>query len=82
VTVHGRTGPQIELEGIRLIGRPVPEVELTIEQYVQDHELGLRFDGGGAIGIDEFSVYVRDVRAGDIQISGARFEQREWYHYG
>ena len=82
MTVHGRTGPQVELDGIRLIGRPVSEVEQAVLQYIEDHEMGLRFDGDGAIGIDDFSVYVQAVRAGDIRVSGARFEQPEWYHYG
>lgn len=40
VTVHGRTGPQVEWDGIPLIGRKVSEVGAEVIRHIEEHGLG------------------------------------------
>ncbi|WP_407916133.1 hypothetical protein [Kitasatospora sp. NE20-6] len=73
VTVHGRTGPQADLGGVRLTGRPVSEVDTEVIRYTEDHGLGWMVSGDGGPGPEEYNMYVRATRAGDTVVSGARF---------
>ncbi|WP_344625507.1 hypothetical protein [Kitasatospora arboriphila] len=81
VTVHGRTGPQVDLEGIRLIGRPVSEVDAEVIQYIEDRGTGRLVYGGGP-GPEGLNMYVRATRAGDTVVSGARFFAPDWEDRG
>ncbi|WP_406840883.1 hypothetical protein ACICHK_40085 [Streptomyces sp. AHU1] len=82
VTVHGRTGPQIDFEGIRLIGMPVSAVDTALIQYIEEHEMSLVIGCGGDLGPDGLNMYVRTTRAGDTAVSEARFCQEEWEDHG
>ncbi|MFD9687996.1 hypothetical protein ACFXPX_22115 [Kitasatospora sp. NPDC059146] len=79
VTVHGLTGPQIEFEGIPLIGRPVADVDADIIRHIEDRGAGLRLTCAGDQGPDGTNMYVRAVRAGDTMLSEARFCVEEWW---
>ncbi|MFJ9454980.1 hypothetical protein ACIRST_07870 [Kitasatospora sp. NPDC101447] len=78
VTVHGRTGPRIEYAGIRLIGRPVADVDADIARHAEERDLGLRVTCAGDQGPDGTGIYVRAARAGDIMLSEARFCIEDW----
>lgn len=82
VTVDGLTGPQVEFEGIRLIGRPVRAVDASLIQHLEESGLGVTFGCGGDPGPTGLNMYVRAVRAGDTVVSGARFCQAEWEDHG
>ncbi|MEV7183878.1 hypothetical protein [Kitasatospora sp. NPDC093102] len=78
VTLHGRTGPQVEFEGIRLIGRSVSDVDAAITRYVEERDLHLRLTCAGDQGPDGSNMYVRATRAGDTMLSEARFCAPDW----
>ncbi|WP_199314802.1 hypothetical protein [Streptomyces cadmiisoli] len=82
VTVHGRTGPQVEFDGIRLIGWPVSAVDAALTRYIEDREVGLVIGCGGDLGPDGLNMYVRATRAGDTAVSEARFCSAEWKDHG
>ncbi|MFF2526586.1 hypothetical protein [Streptomyces liangshanensis] len=82
VTVHGRTGPQVEHEGIQLIGLPISAVDAAVVQYTEKRGTDLIVGCGGDLGADGLNMYVRVTRAGDAVVSGARFCQAEWEDHG
>ncbi|MFB7466137.1 hypothetical protein ACFCZ1_22000 [Streptomyces sp. NPDC056224] len=82
VTVDGRTGPQVEFAGIRLIGMPVQAVDTSLIQYLEDSGLGVAFGCAGDPGPTGLNMYVRATRAGDVMVSGARFCQAQWEDHG
>ncbi|MGW4383447.1 hypothetical protein [Kitasatospora sp. NPDC004531] len=73
VSVHGRTGPQVLLDGIELIGRKPSAVEADITRYIQERELDLRLACSGDVGSGGLQVWVRAERAGDAPVSAAHF---------
>ncbi|MER7668792.1 hypothetical protein ABTY61_09995 [Kitasatospora sp. NPDC096128] len=79
VTVHAFAGPQVEWEGVRLIGRPVSEVEAELCQYIEGQGMGLRILPTGDQGPDGENWYVRAVRAGDTMLSEVQFCAEEWW---
>ncbi|MFJ6565509.1 hypothetical protein ACIQMV_37845 [Streptomyces sp. NPDC091412] len=82
VTVHGRTGPQVDFDGIRLIGMSVSAVDAALIQHLEDRERGLVIGCGGDLGPDGLNMYVRATRAGDTMVSEARFCQADWEDHG
>lgn len=82
VTVQGRTGPQVEHEGIRLIGLPISMVDAALIQYIEQRDLGLVIGCGGDRGLEDLNMYVRATRAGDAAISEARFCRKDWEDHG
>ncbi|MFF2616558.1 hypothetical protein [Kitasatospora sp. NPDC058046] len=79
VTALGRSGPQILLDGIPLVGRPVTAVEADIVRYIADNDLGLRLPVSGDMEIYGLGVFVRAARVGDAAISEARLGAEQWY---
>jgi hypothetical protein len=82
VTIHGRTGPQVEFAGIRLIGMTVSAVDTALIQHIEERDLGLVVGCGGDLGVDGLNMYVRASRAGDTVVSEARFCQAQWEDHG
>ncbi|MFE7526967.1 hypothetical protein ACFU7Y_14710 [Kitasatospora sp. NPDC057542] len=78
VTVHGRTGPQVEFEGIRLTGRAVSDVDAALEQIAADRGTLLRFTPRGDGGVEGTNIWVGAVRAGDTVVSEATFYTPDW----
>ncbi|GLW69638.1 hypothetical protein Kpho02_19370 [Kitasatospora phosalacinea] len=79
VTALGRSGPQVLLDGIPLIGRPLTAVEADILGYLKDNDLGLRLQCSGDLEIHGLGVTVRTARVGDSVISEARLGAEQWY---
>ncbi|MFG2823337.1 hypothetical protein ACGFX4_28400 [Kitasatospora sp. NPDC048365] len=79
VTALGRSGPQVLLDGIPLVGRPVTAVEADIGRYLTDNDLGLRLLVSGDQEIYGLGVTVRAARVGDSVISEARLGSEQWY---
>lgn len=82
VTVHGRTGPQVAFDGIRLIGMPVSTIDAALERLAENEEMGLVVGCGGDFGPNGLNMYVRATRAGDNVVSEARFCQEKWEDHG
>ncbi|MEU9718170.1 hypothetical protein [Streptomyces sp. NPDC047976] len=82
VTVDGRTGPQVDWDGIRLIGRPVSEVDAEVIRSIEERGLGWMVHCDGGPGPEELNMYVRATRAGDTVVSGARFFAPDWEDHG
>ncbi|MFF4813418.1 hypothetical protein ACFY2K_02425 [Kitasatospora sp. NPDC001309] len=82
VTVNGRTGPQLEFEGLPLIGRTVSEVDAALTRYVESHDGTLLIGCDGDLGPDGSGMSVRATRAGDTVVSGARFHAEDWDDHG
>ncbi|MFE7268444.1 hypothetical protein ACFU9B_41805 [Streptomyces sp. NPDC057592] len=82
VTVHGRTGPQIDFDGIRLIGMTVSAVDAALIKHLEERETGLIIGCGGDLGPDGLNMYVRATRVGDAVVSEARFCKAEWENHG
>ncbi|MFF8544981.1 hypothetical protein ACF060_32405 [Streptomyces werraensis] len=82
VTIHGRTGPQVEFAGIQLIGRTVSAVDTALTQHVEERDLSLVIGCGGDLGVDGLNMFVRASRAGDVLVSEARFCQEQWEDHG
>ncbi|MFJ5219731.1 hypothetical protein ACIP98_34155 [Streptomyces sp. NPDC088354] len=82
VTVDGLTGPQVEFEGIRLIGMSVQAVDASLMQRLEESGMGITFGCGGDLGSPGLNMYVRANRAGDTVVSGARFCRAEWEDHG
>ncbi|MFD8084600.1 hypothetical protein ACFV4F_23215 [Kitasatospora sp. NPDC059722] len=82
VTVLGRTGPQVEFEGIRLIGRTVSTLEAALVRHLEDRGIDVVVGCGEDLELDGLGLYVRAVRAGDTVISEARFCEAEWEDHG
>ncbi|EFL19571.1 predicted protein [Streptomyces sp. C] len=78
VTVDGRTGPQVDWDGIRLIGRPVSEVDAEVIRSSEERGLDWAVHCDGGPGPEELNMYVRATRAGDTVVSGARFFAPDW----
>ncbi|MFJ8133360.1 hypothetical protein [Streptomyces hydrogenans] len=82
VTVDGLIGPQVEFEGIRLIGMPVRAVDTLLVQHLEQSGLGVTFGCGADPGPTGLNMYVRAARAGDSMVSEARFCRTEWEDHG
>ncbi|TXS79480.1 hypothetical protein EAO69_05360 [Streptomyces sp. me109] len=77
VTVHGRTGPQVEFENIPLIGTSVTTVDTALIHLVERQDRGLVVGCRGDLGLDGLNMYVRATRTGDTAVSEARFCKAE-----
>ncbi|WP_073948543.1 hypothetical protein [Streptomyces kebangsaanensis] len=82
VTVHGRTGPQVDFDGIDLIGKTVSTIDAALEQRAENEEMGLVIGCSGDLGPAGLNMYVRATRAGDVVVSEARFCTADWEDHG
>ncbi|MFE7093499.1 hypothetical protein [Streptomyces erythrochromogenes] len=82
VTVDGRTGPQVEWDGIKLIGRPVSDVDTEVIRHSEEQGLEWVVHCDGGPGPDELNMYIRATRAGDDVVSGGRFFAPDWEDRG
>ncbi len=82
VTVHGRTGPQVVHDGMKLIGRQVTALDAALIERAERGDIGLAIGCSGDLGIHGCNMYVRSVRAGDGMVSEARFCDADWEDHG
>ncbi|MHB9859485.1 hypothetical protein [Streptomyces sp. YIM S03343] len=78
VTIDGRTGPQVTVEGTKLIGEPPSAVYETMLDHVETHNLRLTFETSGDPSVYELGLILEKTRAGDSAVSGATFATRMW----
>ncbi|MFE4255709.1 hypothetical protein ACFRU3_40905 [Streptomyces sp. NPDC056910] len=82
VTVHGRTGTQVEFNDIPLIGRKVSTIDTALIERADNDEMSLLVGCNLELGPDGLNMFVRATRAGDSVVSEARFCQSEWEDHG
>ncbi|MGW4382475.1 hypothetical protein [Kitasatospora sp. NPDC004531] len=78
VSVHGRTGPQVLLDDVELVGRRPSVVEAELLRYAEDHPLEVLYSPYGNVGSAELNVWVRAERVGDGTITGALCCIEQW----
>jgi len=81
VTVDARTGPQVTLDGIRLIGRRPSELASEIAGHLQGIGRTRQFTAEGEISCQEWGMLPRAQRAGDVLLTRAVFgTPNSWAH--
>ncbi|WP_405654161.1 hypothetical protein [Streptomyces sp. NBC_00019] len=73
VAVDALCGPQVCIDGLRLIGRAPSEIADQLHEYAQDHGSVPTFSVEGDALSEELGLLVRAQRAGDILLSRAFF---------
>ncbi|MCP2321977.1 hypothetical protein HDA40_000484 [Hamadaea flava] len=69
VAVDGLTGPQITLDGERLVGRVPSQLEQWAFGYREQHDLTLRYSHTADPELFELGLILRAQRAGDFVVS-------------
>ncbi|MEY9812196.1 hypothetical protein RKD21_002453 [Streptomyces albogriseolus] len=82
VTLHGRTGPQVVHDGMKLIGQKVTALDAALIERAERGDMDLAIGCSGDLGIHGCNMYVRSVRAGDGMVSAARFCDADWEDHG
>ncbi|GAA1972409.1 hypothetical protein GCM10009838_34990 [Catenulispora subtropica] len=80
MAVNGRSGPQVALGGIRLVGRVPSELEAEFIDYATAHDAGARYSVSNDPAAVGLGVVLRAQRAGDVVVSRPVFVGREWDH--
>ncbi|WP_225656203.1 hypothetical protein [Streptomyces pseudogriseolus] len=82
VTVHGRTGPQVVHDGMKLIGQKVTALDAALIERAERGDMSLAIGCSGDLGIHGCNMYIRSARAGDGMVSEARFCDADWEDHG
>jgi hypothetical protein len=78
VAVDTLKGPQVTLDGVKLVGRVPSEVEEWLFDYAKAHGLDLRYSPEGNPMSVDLGLWLRVQRAGDVVLSRPLFLIREW----
>ncbi|MEW2330479.1 hypothetical protein AB0880_22005 [Micromonospora chersina] len=69
VVVDARYGPQVTLDGIRLVGRVPSQLEEQFLDYMLSRGIAPQYAPEGDPGSDELGIIMRVQRAGDVLLS-------------
>ncbi|MEU8926935.1 hypothetical protein AB0D10_39470 [Kitasatospora sp. NPDC048545] len=78
VAVNARRGPQVALDGLRLVGRVPSELEAAFIEYTTTHGHELRYGPHADPGTETLGVVLRAQRAGDVVLSRPVFVAHDW----
>jgi len=79
VAIDARLGPQVDLNGLQLVGRVPSQIEDDFIDYAVAHGVHqVSMSQEGDPGADEFGIVLRAQRAGDMLLSRPVFVAREW----
>lgn len=78
VAIDALHGPQVTLDGIRLVGRAPSEVAHEFSEYAFSHDVIVVTSYQGDPGADEFGILLRAQRCGDVLLTRPVFVAREW----
>ncbi|MFE3205800.1 hypothetical protein [Embleya sp. NPDC059237] len=73
VVVGARSGPQVVMDGIRLIGRPPSDVASELVAHLEERGMGVQFMPSGDVGSTDLGVFPDAQRGGDTLVSCALF---------
>ena len=71
-------GPQVVLDGMRLVGRVLSRVENWLCEYAHERGMQARFGASGCSGVDELGVMIRPQRMGDVVLTRPVFVALWW----
>ncbi|MFJ3248277.1 hypothetical protein ACIP6V_31735 [Streptomyces sp. NPDC088770] len=69
IAIDALTGPQVTLEGIRLVGRPPSELSDELTAYLESTDRKVEITPGGDIGSQDLGIMPRAQRAGDVLLT-------------
>ncbi|GAA3257143.1 hypothetical protein ACFO1B_48460 [Dactylosporangium siamense] len=79
VVPDARYGPQVILDGMRLVGQPPSQWEADLTGYLGARGMPLRYSPGGDAGSDELGIITSVQRAGDVVLTRpVLLVQRAW----
>ncbi|MEV4557063.1 hypothetical protein AB0K51_08695 [Kitasatospora sp. NPDC049285] len=78
VAVNALRGPQVTLDGLRLVGRVPSELEDAFTAYTSAHGHDLRYSQHADPGSETLGVVLRAQRAGDVVLSRPVFVASTW----
>ncbi|MDG6102340.1 hypothetical protein Daura_43565 [Dactylosporangium aurantiacum] len=94
VAIDALIGPQVTVDGVKLVGRVPSEVEHWALEYVERHDVELAYSPGADPHLVDLGLVVRAQRAGDVVLTrplflGERVDDvwhyvpiEEWHPYG
>ncbi|MEY9933915.1 hypothetical protein ABH926_008578 [Catenulispora sp. GP43] len=78
VAINARYGPQVSLDGLRLVGRIPSEVEDEFTSYLEERSLRLVFSQFWDPSAPEIGLVIRAQRVDDVVLSRPVFVSREY----
>jgi hypothetical protein len=79
IAVDALTGPQVTMEGIRLVGRPPSELSGELTAYLSGTNMNVEITPGGDIGSQDLGIMPRAQRAGDVLLTRLVFgKPNDW----
>lgn len=69
VVPDARSGPQVTLDGIDMVGRAPSRWEADLLEYESAHGIGLHYAPGGDLGSDDLGLIMNVQRAGDLVLT-------------
>lgn len=78
IALNALRGPQVRLDGIRLVGQVPSSLEDCFGDYLQAHEMELRYSQCADPCSTQFGLVLRVQRAGDKVLSRPVFVASEW----
>lgn len=69
IAVNALTGPQVSLDGIRLIGRPPSQLSADLSHYLESVGMDIEITTGWDVGSQDLGMIPRAQRAGDIVLT-------------
>ena len=78
VAVDALHGPQVTMDGIRLVGRVPSELEQQFADYAASDGVTVRYGQHGDPGAEELGLVLRAQRAGDVLLTRPVFVAWEW----
>jgi hypothetical protein len=81
VVVDARTGPQVTVDGIRLVGRRPSELANEITAYLEKLGETIAITPEGEISSEEWGILPRAQRAGDVLLTRAVFGRPNSWAY-
>jgi hypothetical protein len=78
IAVDARNGPQVMLDGMRLVGRVPSVLEDEFVGYLEARGRGVRYNQRGDPSDEEFGLILRAQRVDDVVLSRPVFVSPEW----
>jgi hypothetical protein len=78
VAVGARSGPQVNLDGLRLVGRVPSELEDQFADYLEQRGYDLRYSQHADPGSESLGLVLRVQRVGDVVLSRPVFVAQDW----
>ncbi|MEW2134985.1 hypothetical protein [Streptomyces sp. NPDC005435] len=78
VAVDARSGPQVVLDGLRLVSRVPSELEMQFSEYVESRGLDLLYSEYWDLSSESLGIVLRAQRVDDVVLSRPIFVCEDW----